>query len=182
MIRLFGCCDGARSSRSSRQPGAGARREGFLGRPPRIQHVGHVVPATEVAGLRTSLDERGPTQYMALNSARPKSLHDASADAGRRHRDPCREPGTPRFFSMVSGAAEGWDGWFPCDGSRLIAAFQLAAPAATDGEEAAATGPASRVVDALGPIYGLGASRPRSSLRPRLRPSSSLVGHREVGG
>jgi hypothetical protein len=99
---------------------------GFSGARPRIQHVGYVVPATEVADLRSSLDERGLTQYLSSQFGEVETtLHDASATPGPRHRDPCRQPGTPRLLL---------DGERRCrrlgrlgtaaPGRELIAAFQ----------------------------------------------------------
>ena len=46
----------------------------------RLVGVGYVVPATEVADLRSSLDERGLTQYLSSQLGEVETtLHDASA-------------------------------------------------------------------------------------------------------
>ena len=84
---------------------------GFSGARPRIQHVGYVVPATEVADLRSSLDERGLTQYLSSELGGVETtLHDASATLGHDIEIHVDNQGLHGFFSMVSGAAEGWDG------------------------------------------------------------------------
>ena len=96
---------------------AGARRAGLLrAARPRIQHVGYVVPATEVADLRSSLDERGLTQYLSSELGEVETtLHDASATLGHDIEIHVDNQGLHGFFSMVSGApaAEGWDGSEP---------------------------------------------------------------------
>ena len=87
---------------------------GFSGARPRIQHVGYVVPATEVADLRSSLDERGLTQYLSSQLGEVETtLHDASATLGHDIEIHVDNQGLHDFFSMVSGAAEGWDGSKP---------------------------------------------------------------------
>ena len=87
---------------------------GFSGARPRIQHVGYVVPATEVADLRSSLDERGLTQYLSSQLGGVETtLHDASATLGHDIEIHVDNQGLHGFFSMVSGAAEGWDGSEP---------------------------------------------------------------------
>ena len=87
---------------------------GFSGARPRIQHVGYVVPATEVADLRSSLDERGLTQYLSSRLGEVETtLHDASATLGHDIEIHVDNQGLHGFFSMVSGAAEGWDGSEP---------------------------------------------------------------------
>ena len=89
--------------------------KGFSGaRPREIQHVGYVVPATEVADLRSSLDDRGLTQYLSSQLGGVETtLHDASATLGHDIEIHSDNQGLHDFFSMVSGAAEGWDGSEP---------------------------------------------------------------------
>ena len=54
----------------------------FSGPRPGIHHVGYAVPPTEVADLRSSLDERGLPQYLSSQLGEVDStLHDASAAA-----------------------------------------------------------------------------------------------------
>ena len=80
---------------------------GFSGARPRIQHVGYVVPATEVADLRSSLDERGLTQYLSSELGGVETtLHDASATLGHDIEIHVDNQGLHDFFSMVSGAGE----------------------------------------------------------------------------
>jgi hypothetical protein len=56
---------------------------GFSGRRPRIHHVAYAVPPTEVADLRSSLDERGLAQYLSARLGEvDNTLHDASAALG----------------------------------------------------------------------------------------------------
>ena len=87
---------------------------GFSGASPRIQHVAYVVPTTEVADLRSTLDERGLTQYLSSQLGGVETtLHDASATLGHDIEIHVDNQGLHDFFSMVSGAAEGWDGSGP---------------------------------------------------------------------
>jgi hypothetical protein len=94
---------------------APARVEQGFARPwPRIQHVGYVVPPHDVAGLRSSLEERGLPQYLSswLGGVET-TVHDASAVLGHDieiHED---NTGLRDFFGMVLAAAEGWDGSNP---------------------------------------------------------------------
>jgi hypothetical protein len=83
----------------------------FAGPRPRVHHVAYVVRPTEVADLRSALEERGVPQYLSswLGGVET-TLHDASATLGHDieiHED---NDGLHGFFGMVSGAAEGWDG------------------------------------------------------------------------
>jgi hypothetical protein len=83
----------------------------FFGSRPRIHHVAYVVPATEVADLRRSLDERGLSQYLSSQLGEAETtLHDASAVLGHDIEIHADNKGLRDFFGMVSGAAEGWDG------------------------------------------------------------------------
>jgi methylmalonyl-CoA/ethylmalonyl-CoA epimerase len=87
---------------------------GFSGARPRIQHVGYVAPPTEVVHLRRSLDERGLTQYLSSHFGEVETtLHDASATLGHDLEIHVDNQGLHDFFTMVSGAAEGWDGSEP---------------------------------------------------------------------
>ena len=111
----FGSCDGSAIELIEVVSLAPERVErGFSGARPRIQHVGYVVPATEVADLRSSLDERGLTQYLSSQLGEVETtLHDASATLGHDIEIHVDNQGLHDFFSMVSGAAEGWDGSEP---------------------------------------------------------------------
>ncbi len=111
----FGSCDGSPIELIEVVSLAPERVEtGFSGARPRIQHVGYVVPATEVADLRTSLDERGLTQYLSSQLGGVETtLHDASAILGHDIEIHVDNQGLHDFFSMVSGAAEGWNGSEP---------------------------------------------------------------------
>ena len=111
----FGSCDGSAIELIEVVSLAPERVErGFSGARPRIQHVGYVVPATEVADLRSSLDERGLTQYLSSQLGGVETtLHDASATLGHDIEIHVDNQGLHGFFSMVSGAAEGWDGSEP---------------------------------------------------------------------
>jgi methylmalonyl-CoA/ethylmalonyl-CoA epimerase len=88
--------------------------KGFSAPRPRIQHVAYVVPSTEVAELRSSLDERGLPQYLSswLGEAET-TLHDASALLGHDIEIHAGNEGLHDFFAMVKGAAEGWNGAEP---------------------------------------------------------------------
>jgi methylmalonyl-CoA/ethylmalonyl-CoA epimerase len=111
----FGSCDGSAIELIEVVRLAPERVErGFSGARPRIQHVGYVVPATAVADLRSSLDERGLTQYLSSRLGGVETtLHDASATLGHDIEIHVDNQGLHDFFSMVSDAAEDWDGSEP---------------------------------------------------------------------
>jgi hypothetical protein len=111
----FGSCDGSAIELIEAVSLAPERVErGFSGARPRIQHVGYVVPPTEVVDLRGLLDERGLTQYLSSQFGEVETtLHDASATLGHDLEIHVDNQGLHDFFSMVSGAAEGWDGSEP---------------------------------------------------------------------
>ena len=86
----------------------------FSGPRPRIHHVAYVVPQTEVADLRSSLDERGLTQYLSSQIGEVETtLHDASAALGHDIEIHVDNEGLHDFFGMVRAGAEGWDGSEP---------------------------------------------------------------------
>ena len=88
--------------------------ERFSGSRPRIHHVAYAVPATEVADLRRSLDERGLSQYLSSQLGEVETtLHDASAVLGHDIEIHADNEGLRDFFEMVRGGAEGWDGSEP---------------------------------------------------------------------
>jgi methylmalonyl-CoA/ethylmalonyl-CoA epimerase len=88
--------------------------KGFAAPRPRIQHVAYVVPAAEVADLRSSLDQRGLPQYLSSQLGDAETtLHDASAILGHDLEIHGDNQGLRGFFGMVGGAAEGWDGSQP---------------------------------------------------------------------
>jgi len=111
----FGSCDGSVIELIEVVSLAPERVErGFSGARPRLQHVGYVVPATDVADLRSSLDERGLTQYLSSQlGGAETTLHDATATLGHDIEIHGDNQGLQDFFSMVIGAAEGWDGSEP---------------------------------------------------------------------
>ena len=89
-------------------------RRGFSGPRPRIHHVAYVVPPTEVADLRSSLDERGLTQYLSSQLGDVETtLHDASAALGHDVEIHVQSEGLRDFFEMVRAGADGWDGSVP---------------------------------------------------------------------
>ncbi len=72
------------------------------------------MPATEVADLRGSLDERGLTQYLSSQLGEVETtLHDASAALGHDIEIHVDNEGLRNFFAMVKEAADGWDGSQP---------------------------------------------------------------------
>jgi Glyoxalase/Bleomycin resistance protein/Dioxygenase superfamily len=86
----------------------------FSGPRPRIHHVAYAVPPTEVADLRSSLDERGLTEYLSSQLGEVETtLHDASAALGHDIEIHVDREGLRDFFGMVKGGAEGWDGSGP---------------------------------------------------------------------
>lgn len=88
--------------------------KGFSPPRPRIQHVAYVVPSTEVAELRSSLDERGLPQYLSTwLGGVETTLHDACDALGHDIEIHGDNEGLHNFFGMVRGAAEGWDGSEP---------------------------------------------------------------------
>ena len=79
-----------------------------------MHHVAYVVPPTEVADLRTSLDERGLPQYLSSQLGEvDTTLHDASATLGHDIEIHVENDGLREFFEMVRGGAEDWDGSDP---------------------------------------------------------------------
>jgi hypothetical protein len=86
-------------------------KQAFAAPRPRVQHVAYVVAPAAVADLRSSLEERGLTQYLSSwFGGVETTLHDASATLGHDievHED---NQGLRDFFGMVGGAAKGWDG------------------------------------------------------------------------
>jgi hypothetical protein len=88
--------------------------KGFSGPRPRIHHVGYAVPPTEVADLRSSLDERGLTEYLSSQLGEVETtLHDASIPLGHDIEIHVDSEGLRDFFEMVRRGAEGWDGSEP---------------------------------------------------------------------
>jgi methylmalonyl-CoA/ethylmalonyl-CoA epimerase len=89
-------------------------QNGFSGPRPRVHHVAYVLPATDVAGVRSSLDDRGLTEYLSsqLGDA-VATLHDASATLGHDIEIHVESDGLRDFFGMVRAAAGEWDGSEP---------------------------------------------------------------------
>ena len=111
----FGCCGGGAIELIETVSLAPGRVEqGFSGARPRIQHVAYVVPSTQVAGLRSSLDERGLPEYLSTRLGEAETtLHDATAALGHDIEIHADNQGLRDFFGMVKGSAEGWDGAEP---------------------------------------------------------------------
>ena len=111
----FGSCgDGAIELMEAISVAPERVEKGFSGPRPRIHHIAYAVPPTEVAEVRSSLDERGLPQYLSSQLGEAETtLHDASAVLGHDIEIHVDNQGLHDFFSMVSGAAEGWDGSEP---------------------------------------------------------------------
>jgi methylmalonyl-CoA/ethylmalonyl-CoA epimerase len=111
----FGRCgDGVIELIEARRLSPERVERGFSAPRPRVQHVAYVVPPADVAGLRSSLDERGLPQYLSSWLAESETtLHDASAVLGHDIEIHADNGGLRNFFGMVSAAAEGWDGSQP---------------------------------------------------------------------
>ena len=89
-------------------------QKGFSGPRPRIHHVAYAVPPTEVADLRSSLDDRGMTEYLSSQLGEVETtLHDASAALGHDIEIHVENEGLRDFFEMVRAGADGWDGSEP---------------------------------------------------------------------
>ena len=89
-------------------------QKGFSGSRPRIHHVAYAVPPTEVADLRSSLDERGLTEYLSSQLGEvDATLHNASAALGHDIEVHVSSEGLRDFFEMVRGVAYRWDGSEP---------------------------------------------------------------------
>jgi methylmalonyl-CoA/ethylmalonyl-CoA epimerase len=92
----------------------GRVEERFSAPRPRVHHVGYVVPPEEVDAVRSSLDERGVSQYLSSElGGAVTTLHDASATLGHDIEIHADNEAFRDFFAMVSGGAEGWDGSEP---------------------------------------------------------------------
>jgi methylmalonyl-CoA/ethylmalonyl-CoA epimerase len=86
----------------------------FSGPLPRVHHVAYVVAPTDVADVRSTLDERGLSEYLSSQFGGVETtLHDAAAVFGHDIEVHVDNEGLHGFFGMVSGAAEGWDGSQP---------------------------------------------------------------------
>ena len=86
----------------------------FSGPRPRMHHVAYVVPPAEAADLRSSLDERGLSEYLSTELGGPNvTLHDASAVLGHDLEVHADNEALRGFFEMVSARAEDWDGSDP---------------------------------------------------------------------
>jgi methylmalonyl-CoA/ethylmalonyl-CoA epimerase len=111
----FGFCgDGAIELIEAVSLAPGPVEKGFSGPRPRIHHVAYAVPPSEVADLRSSLDERGMPQYLSSQLGEVDStLHDASAVLGHDIEIHVDSEALRDFFGMVKGSAEGWDGSEP---------------------------------------------------------------------
>jgi hypothetical protein len=111
----FGSCDGAAIELIETIKLAPERvEERFSGTRPRVHHVGYAVAPTQVADLRSQLDERGLAQYLSSElGGVDATLHDASATLGHDIEIHVDGDGLRDFFGMVRGAAEGWDGSEP---------------------------------------------------------------------
>jgi hypothetical protein len=89
-------------------------KKAFAGPRPRIHHLAYAAPLTQVADLRSSLDERGLPQYLSSQLGEvDTTLHDASATLGHDIEIHVNSEGLRDFFEMVRGGAEGWDGAEP---------------------------------------------------------------------
>jgi methylmalonyl-CoA/ethylmalonyl-CoA epimerase len=111
----FGCCGGSAIELLEVLNLAPERvRKGFSGPRPRVQHVAYVLPPAEVADLRSSLDDRGLTEYLSSRlGAVDTTLHDASAVLGHDIEIHAESDGLRDFFGMVRAGADGWDGSEP---------------------------------------------------------------------
>jgi hypothetical protein len=93
---------------------ASGRALALLRSPAAIHHVAYAVPPTEVADLRSSLDERGLTEYLSSQLGEVETtLHDGSAAVGHDIEIHVDSEGLRDFFEMVRGSAAGWDGSEP---------------------------------------------------------------------
>ncbi len=108
----FGCCGDATIELIEVVRLAPERVEKAFSPPlPRVHHVAYVAAPTEVADLRSSLEERGLAQYLSSwFGGVETTLHDASTTLGHDIEIHVDNEGLHAFFGMVSGAAEGWDG------------------------------------------------------------------------
>jgi methylmalonyl-CoA/ethylmalonyl-CoA epimerase len=85
--------------------------KGFSAPRPRIQHVAYLVPTTEVADVRSSLEARGLPQYLSTWLGEVETtLHSASSVLGHDIEIHADNEGLRDFFGMVRDAAKSWDG------------------------------------------------------------------------
>ena len=79
-----------------------------------MRHVAYVLPAAEVADLRSALDDRGLAEYLSSQFGDVETtLHDASAALGHDIEIHGENAGLRDFFAMVRAGADGWDGSAP---------------------------------------------------------------------
>jgi methylmalonyl-CoA/ethylmalonyl-CoA epimerase len=89
-------------------------QKGFSAPWPRVHHVAYVLPPTDVAAVRRSLDERGLTEYLSSRIGGVETtLHDASPVLGHDIEIHAEGEGLRGFFAMVRAGAEDWDGSEP---------------------------------------------------------------------
>ena len=89
-------------------------QNGFSGPRPRIHHVAYVLPPTEVADVRGSLDDRGLREYLSSQFGEVETtVHDASAALGHDIEIHVENEGLRGFFETVRAGADGWDGAEP---------------------------------------------------------------------
>jgi methylmalonyl-CoA/ethylmalonyl-CoA epimerase len=108
----FGSCgDGAIELIEASRLAPARVEDRFSAPRPAIHHIGYAVPPTEVADLRSSLDERGLSEYLSSQLGEVENtLHDASATLGHDIEILVDSGALREFFGMVRGAARGWDG------------------------------------------------------------------------
>jgi methylmalonyl-CoA/ethylmalonyl-CoA epimerase len=111
----FGSCDGAAIELIQPVRLVPERVErGFAMARPGLQHVAYVVPAAEVADLRSALDARGMPEYLRSRLGDLEAtLHDASAVLGHSLEIHAESEALRGFFGMGLEAGEGWDGSEP---------------------------------------------------------------------
>jgi hypothetical protein len=86
----------------------------FSGSRPRVHHVAYVLAPSAVADVRSSLDDRGLTEYLSSRLGDVETtLHDASAAFGHDIEIHVESEGLRDFFAMVRAGAGGWDGSQP---------------------------------------------------------------------
>jgi len=86
--------------------------ERFAGATPGLHHVAYAVPVAERDAIQAELESAGLPEYLGARFGEDVvfTYHDGSGSLGHDIELHADSEGLRGFFSMIEGAAEGWDG------------------------------------------------------------------------